>query len=104
MTISLVEYVGVKKRIAELLAMHSVGLTMGEIIFKLNLDKTYSSDVSSALSKLRGQGIVSVTTGPAVAARGRRYVKKYRIVVKATAVKNNSTDIFLRTLGIGVLR
>jgi hypothetical protein len=54
------------------------GLSMGEIIRALDLDKTFSALVSAALHKLRNEGTIIAVRGPATSARGPRYVKLYR--------------------------
>ena len=54
------------------------GLTMGEIIRALDMDKTFAGVVSAALHKLRGEGKVIGVRGPAISARGPRFVKLYR--------------------------
>lgn len=79
--------IGLKGRIARLLeAIGRNSLTMGEIIDRLDLDKTQASDVSSALYKLRSQGQIECIEGEASSNMGRRVVKRYRWVIRFEAM------------------
>lgn len=72
---------GLKARIEALLKSKSAEkLTMGEIIHQLDIDKRLASDVSSALYKLRGQGLVRTLRGPSSSNKGPRYVRVYQWV------------------------
>lgn len=79
-----------------------VSMSMGELIAKLGIDKRHASDVSSALYKLVSQGKASVATGPATAAKGRRFVRRYKWVHEVPEVAITQPDRFreLRMLGI----
>lgn len=95
---------GVKGRIEELLrarglspdkAIADIGLTNGEIVRALGLDKTANGDVSAALHKLRSEGKLTIDTGPRTYATGPRYVKRYRIKRKPAAtapIEQNADD------------
>lgn len=54
------------------------GMTIGELVRALDIDKTRCGDVSATLHKIRNEGKVFVTTGPATSAKGPRFVKRYR--------------------------
>jgi hypothetical protein len=81
------EAMGLKKRIAVLLESlgEGEGLSMGEIIARLDLDKSLASEVSSALYKLRGQQKVAVFEDKATSGLGRRVVRRYRWAGEASA-------------------
>jgi hypothetical protein len=64
-------------------AVSESGLTLGEILRAMNLDKTRNGDVSAALHKLRTEGHVAFDTGPRSSATGPRFVKRYRWRKKA---------------------
>lgn len=91
------EQVGLKARIGRLLeAIGRNSMTMGEIIDRLDLDKTQAGEVSSALYKLRRQGVIECFEGEASSNMGRRMVKRYRWVlvlpVIPTEVKRAAFD------------
>lgn len=76
---------GLKARIEALLAsepgrdfsIHDIGTALG-------LPKTEHSAITPRIIKLRNAGRVKdAPQGPACSAKGRRYTKRYRIVVKA---------------------
>ena len=83
---------GLKARIEALLTTHceealaaniqQPGLTIGQISMALGLSKIDHPDVSSVLVKLRNAGMVKSNVGPATATRGRRFVKRYFVIVK----------------------
>ncbi len=66
------------------------GLTIGEIVRALDLDKTRNGDVAAALIKLRSEGLVSFETGPATSTLGPRFVKRYRWKAKKTKPASSS--------------
>lgn len=78
------EQIGVKGKVAKALedAKDQEGkwmaLTMGEIIGRADIPKTQAPEVSSALFKLRNQGLVQTVRGPASSANGPRFVRKYK--------------------------
>lgn len=68
---------GLKARVSDLLIERKVSLSIGEIAGALELTKVDHADVASVLTKLRNEGRVRASIGPASAQRGRRYVKRY---------------------------
>ena len=58
-------------------AIADTGLTLGEIVRALGLNKTMNGDVAAALHKLRTEGKVRFDTGPRSSATGPRFVKRY---------------------------
>ncbi|MCA0214529.1 MAG: hypothetical protein LCH79_15295 [Proteobacteria bacterium] len=72
------------------------GLTNGEILTALDLDKTRNGEVSAALSKLRNEGKIRTDSGPASSTRGRRYVKRYRWALKGAHTIPATQDMELR--------
>lgn len=77
-------------------AVPRTGLTNGEILNALDLDKTRNGEVSAALSKLRNEGKIRSDSGPASSTRGRRYVKRYRWALKGSIVIPVTQDMELR--------
>lgn len=75
-------------------------LTMGQIIHILDIDKRAASDVSSALYKLRGQGLVRTLRGQSTSAKGPRYVRVYQWVPQ----KKVEPTIQLGSMVMGVFR
>lgn len=78
---------GLKARIEKLMtdqpgkdfSIHDIGTALG-------LPKTDHSAITPTIIKLRNAGRVrEVTQGPAHSAKGRRYTKRYRIVIKTPA-------------------
>lgn len=72
------------------------GLTNGEILKVLDLDKTRNGEVSAALHKLRNEGKIRSDSGPATSALGRRYVKRYRWAGKTSHIIPATQDMELR--------
>lgn len=93
---------GIKRRISLALEASPVSMSMGELIAKLDIDKRYASDVSSALYKLVAQGKVSAAMGAATAAKGRRLVRRYKWIGEVLEVSITQPDKFyaLRMLGV----
>jgi hypothetical protein len=58
---------------------------MGEVMDKAGISKTSASEVSSALYKLRNQGLVRTVRGEATSKNGPRFVRRYLWAVKAVA-------------------
>jgi hypothetical protein len=91
---------GLKKRIAvHLEGLNGAGISMGEIISQMDLDKALAAEVSSALYKLRKEGCLRVSEGSATSGLGRRVVRLYGwlaepVVVVGTPHPLNS--LFLR--------
>ena len=54
------------------------GLTLGEIVRALDLDKTRNGDVAATLIKIRNEGNLLMTRGPATSVKGPRWVTRYR--------------------------
>lgn len=81
------EQPGIKKRVAEALRTTPEAMTMGELMARANVPKTMASEVSSALYKLRNQGLIQTIRGPASSPKGPRFVRKYKWVAKPPAVE-----------------
>lgn len=77
--------VGIKKRVSDALEDAEGRLmTMGEVMRAADIDKRLANEVSSALYKLRNQGLIETVTGPTTAVMGRRLVRMYRWVDPST--------------------
>lgn len=76
---------GLKARIEKLLTDHpDQAYSIHDIGTALGLPKTDHSAITPTIIKLRNAGRVrEAPQGPAGSAKGRRYTKRYRIVVKA---------------------
>ena len=71
-------------RVRVLRLLESLGrnsLSMGQIIERLDLDKTQAGEVSSLLFSMRARGDVECFDGPADAKMGPRIVRRYRWVL-----------------------
>lgn len=81
------EPMGLKARIEKLLSDHpGRDFSTHDIGNALNVAKTDHPAISATIIKLRNSGRVrEAPQGPAGAAKGRRYTKRYRIVSKAPA-------------------
>lgn len=90
--------IGIKQRVYDLLASDpSLVLTMGQIMERAGIVKTSAGDVSSALHKLRGSGVVKAVRGPSTSPRGPKFVRLYQLApVKATVVR--------KEVAVGVVR
>lgn len=75
---------GIKKRVelALMAAMAEPPMSMGDIMRKASIPKTNASDVSSALHKLRGDGLIKAVRGPSSSAKGPKFVRLYQWVVR----------------------
>ncbi len=74
---------GLKARVQMLLTdQPTKQWTLSELVLALGLTKVDNPDVNSVLIKLRNAGLIKASVGPATAPRGRRYVKRYQLVVK----------------------
>lgn len=74
---------GLKARVQMLLTDNPTKQwTLSELVMALGLTKVDNPDVNSVLIKLRNSGLIKSSVGPATAPRGRRYVKKYQLVVR----------------------
>lgn len=73
--------IGLKAQIGDLLKERveasAFGLTIGEIGAALSLPKTDHNNLSAALVKLREEGKVKTSSGPATSSLGPRFVKRY---------------------------
>ena len=94
---------GLKARVAKVLEdSGQKAWTMGEIMTALEFDKTFAPEVSSALYKLRNQGLVRTLRGPSTSPRGPAFVRRY---VWAGRVAKTQTQIVISPLaGLGVMR
>ena len=77
---------GLKKQVEALLMalQHEAPITMGEIMARAGIPKTEASDVSSALYKLIGDGLVAFSRGPSTSSKGPKIVRRYQWAVKVT--------------------
>lgn len=96
--------VGIKKRVQQALeASQGRLLTMGQIMALADIPKTAASDVSSALYKLRNDGLVRAVRGPSTSVKGPRFVRMYQIVVRAARVEPVQT-VVSPMAGLGIFR
>lgn len=75
---------GLKARVESLLLAQASdvsqpGLTIGQISTALGLSKIDHPDISSVLVKLRNDGRLRSSLGPASSTRGKRFVKRHTI-------------------------
>lgn len=83
--LKLIRPTGLKARVHTLLTENPTKQwTLSELVQTLGLTKVDNPDVNSVLIKLRNAGLIKSSVGPATAPRGRRYVKKYSWIDKAT--------------------
>jgi hypothetical protein len=75
-------------------------MTMGELMGKAGIPKTAANDVSAALYKLRGAGLVRAVRGPSTSPLGPRFVKTYLWVVKTAKVEKPVVVSPMANLGI----
>lgn len=98
---------GVKKRVERVLEAAKEGepMTMGQIMDAAGIVKTHASDVSSALYKLRNEGLVRSIRGQATSSKGPRFVRKYQWIVKTVAKKPEPVGVVVSPMaGLGVFR
>lgn len=94
---------GIKRRVQDVLAATTVPQTMGALMLAANIPKTAAGEVSSALYKLRGQGLVKAIRGPSTSTKGPRFVRMYVWVVKA-APKRSEPVVANPLAGLGIFR
>jgi DNA-binding IscR family transcriptional regulator len=75
---------GIKAKVRAVLESAEAPLSMGQIMATGDIAKTSAADVSSALHKLRGAGLVKTTRGPSSSPRGPKFVKLYAWLKKPT--------------------
>lgn len=81
--LKLIRPTGLKARVHTLLMDNPTKLwTLSELVTALGLTKVDNPDVNSVLIKLRNAGLIKSSVGPATAPRGRRFVKRYQLVVR----------------------
>lgn len=79
--------------------------TMGDLMRKADISKTMANDVSSALYKLRGSGLVKAARGPSTSEKGPRFVRTYQWVVRVQVKdKRASTAVLGPLAGLGMFR
>ena len=81
--LKLLRPLGLKARVQMLLTdQPTKQWTLSELVLALGLTKVDNPDVNSVLIKLRNAGLIKSSVGPATAPRGRRFVKRYQLVVR----------------------
>ena len=94
---------GLKARVAKVLEdSGQKAWTMGELMAAAGLTKTEAPEVSSALYKLRNQGLVRTLRGPSTSSRGPAFVRRYQWVGRVS--KQQTTIVISPLQGLGVMR
>lgn len=80
--------IGVMKRVREVLQdCEDGGLTMSELMARADIPKTRANEVSSALARLLGNGLIEVAERSATSRMGRRIVRGYVWISVAVVVE-----------------